>query len=44
MSIDFTLRFLRVVVIREARNGKGVPQLGGTKKGTVRVKVSVASS
>lgn len=44
MAINVTLKFLKIVVIMEARNRKGVPQVGSAIKETVRVATAVASS
>lgn len=42
MAINVVFTFL-MIVVREARNQKRVPQVGSVRKETVRVGVSVAS-
>lgn len=43
MGIDAALKLLKIVVIRETRNWKGVPQVSSLRKETVRIEVVVAS-
>lgn len=44
MTINVAFKFVKIVVIKEARNRKGVPQVGRTRKETVEIEVAVASS
>lgn len=44
MAIDVAFKLLKILVIKEARNQKIVPQLVSARKETVRVEMMVASS
>lgn len=41
VSIDVDFKFLKIVIIRESRKRKKVPQARSVRKETVRVKVTV---